>query len=408
MKTSFTASCGPIAKDTPRNAKSQLQSGDFDGVDEAARAYRRTADVTTGHNVLEQIARESALESGTARFPEDRVATDLRRMYALSGRLSRIPTEKDDTFRLTAHDAEFLVKIAPASEDARIVNLQSAVMMHLEREAPGIPAQRLVRGIHGQVESMVADPDGEKRIMRVLSYVGGDLLAASIPTPIQLGCVGRMLARVDNALTDCRHPYESRRLIWDLKNFLHMRPLLEFVADRDDETMATWVFDQFERHVAPRIGELDTQMIHGDFSPFNVIVDASVDEFVTGVIDFGDVVRSPILFELSVAVANQIGMDQHRPWASTLDIVRGYRSVRALPQDVVDLLAITGPARLLLRALIFGWRATVDPQSRDYGLSHSARDWSRLRTALSMPKPAVESLLANTSSTGSVHGKEQL
>jgi Ser/Thr protein kinase RdoA (MazF antagonist) len=242
--------------------------------------------------------------------------------------------------------------------------------------------------------------------MRVLSYVDGDLLAASNPTPNQLNHVGRMLARVDNALIDCRHPYESRRLIWDLKNFIHMRPLLEFVADRDDETMASWVFDQFETHVAPRIGELDTQMVHGDFSPFNVIVDASVDEFVTGVIDFGDVVRSPILFELSVAVANQIGVDQRRPWARTLEIVRGYRSVRALPQDVVDLLAITGPARLLLRALIFGWRATVDPQSRDYGLSHSARDWSRLRTALSMPKSAVESLLANTSSTDSGSGRE--
>lgn len=363
--------------------------------------------MTTSSDVLAQIARESALESGAARFPEDRLVAELRRLYGLSGKLSRIPTEKDDTFRLATGDSRFLVKIAPASEDARIVNLQSAVMLHLERCASGIPAQRLIRGIHDQVESSVVDPAGEKRIMRVLSFLDGDLLATVAPTSAQLGCVGAMLARVDAALANCRHPYESRLLIWDLKNFLHMKPLLEFVADRDDQTMATWVFDQFEEHVAPRVGYLDTQMIHGDFSPFNVVVDPAADDFVTGVIDFGDVVCSPILFELSVAVANQIGVDQNRPWASSSDIVRGYRSVRALPDDVVKLLAITGPARLLLRALIFGWRATVDPQSRDYGLSHSALDWTRLRSALSMPKAAVEAILAGTRPTDSVQGKEQ-
>ncbi|MGV9802110.1 phosphotransferase [Mycobacterium sp. NPDC003449] len=362
--------------------------------------------MTIGSDVLAQIARESALESGVERFPEDRVATELRRLYGLTGRLSRMPTEKDDTFRLVTSGGRFLVKIAPAAEDSRIVNLQSAVMLHLEKSAVTIPAQRLIRGIHDQMESSVIDPGGEKRIMRVLSYLDGDLLAASAPTPAQLGRVGAMLARIDTALSDCRHPYESRLLIWDLKNFPHMRPLLDFVTDRDDEAMAAWVFDQFDEHVAPRIADLETQMIHGDFSPFNVVVDPAVDDFVTGVIDFGDVVRSPILFELSVAVANQIGVDRHRPWAGSLDLVRGYRSVRPLPDDVAKLLAITGPARLLLRALIFGWRATVDPQSRDYGLSHSALDWTRLRCALSMPKRAVEDMLAAAGVTASLTGKD--
>jgi Ser/Thr protein kinase RdoA (MazF antagonist) len=206
--------------------------------------------------------------------------------------------------------------------------------------------------------------------------------------------VGATLARLDDALAHFDHPAASRRLVWDLKNFAHMRPLLEFVTDRDDLSMARWVFDQFDAYVAPRIGDLETQMIHGDFSPFNVVVDASSNDFVTGVIDFGDVVRSPTIFELSVPVANQIGVHDARPWNSALDIVAGYRSVRSLADDDVRLLAITAPARLLLRALIFSWRATEHPHTRDYGLSHSALDWARLRSALSVAKPTVEQWLA--------------
>lgn len=355
---------------------------------------------------LAQIARESALESSAGKFPERQVVAELSRLYGLTGELTRIPTEKDDTFRLAATGGHFLVKISPATERTQTVNLQCAVMLHLENSAQAIPAQRLIRGVRGQVESVVIDPGGNVRVMRVLSYLEGDLMAKVKPTPAQFAGVGAMLARMDSALTDFRHQDESRLLIWDLKNFLHLRPLLELVTDRDDIAMATWIFNQFEAVVAPRLETLETQMIHGDFSPFNVVVDPLSDEFVTGIIDFGDVVRSPVIFELAVAVANQIGVDEQRPWDSALHIVSGYRAVRPLADHDVQLLAIAGPARLLLRALVFGWRAHVHPDSRDYGLSHSALDWTRLRSALSVAKSTVEASLVKAGTTTSMTGKD--
>ncbi|GAB3231071.1 phosphotransferase [Mycolicibacterium hippocampi] len=355
----------------------------------------------TGSDALAQIAKESALESSAEKFPEQQVEAELRRQYDLAGELTRIPTEKDDTFRLATASGQYLVKIAPATESAQLVNLQCAVMLHLESSAHTIPSQRLVRGASGQVESAVVDPRGNVRIMRVMTFLEGALLANTTPTSSQFTCVGAMLARLDSALTDFRHVDESRLLIWDLKSFLHLRPLLELVPDRDDVTMATWVFDQFEAVVAPRFSTLETQMIHGDFSPFNVVVDPMSKEFVTGIIDFGDVVRSPLIFELAVAVANQIGVDERRPWDRALHIVRGYRSVRPLADRDIMLLAIAAPARLLLRALVFGWRANIHPDSRHYGLSHSALDWSRLRCALSVATPTVEALLAKTGATTS-------
>lgn len=371
------------------------------------RPVTRDRGVFRASEALDRIARESALAESTGeRFPEHRVEAELRRHYDLTGELSRIPTEKDDTYRLATEVGRFLVKIAPVTESAQIVNLQSAVMMHLERTGPAIPIQRLIRGLDGQIESTVVDPGGNARIMRVMTYIEGDLLSSLTPTETQFRQVGSALAALDGALTSFRHPDESRLLVWDLKNFVHMRPLLEMVGDRDNLSMATWIFDQFEAVVAPRLGTLQTQMIHGDFSPFNVVVDPMSDTFVTGVIDFGDVVRSPLVFELAVAVANQIGVNERHPWGNALEIVRGYRAVRPLSDRDVALLAIAGPARLLLRALIVGWRAAIHPHSRDYGLSHAARDWTRLRSALSVATPTIQTLLSATGTQASQTGGE--
>jgi len=167
-------------------------------------------------------------------YYDDFVAGHLYELYGLSGVLSRIATEKDDTFRFDNDAGRYLVKIAPASEDRRIVNLQSSAMLHLERHAPDIPAQRLIPGLRGQMESRVTDPQGRSRVMRVLSYLDGTMLADTAATNEQLRAVGVMMARVDDALADFHHPCESRLLLWDLKVFTHLRPLIDYVENRDD------------------------------------------------------------------------------------------------------------------------------------------------------------------------------
>jgi Ser/Thr protein kinase RdoA (MazF antagonist) len=352
--------------------------------------------VTTDSDFLTRVAQETGLDARAGNLPAGFVSELLGAHYGLAGELTRIPSEKDDTFRLATGDAQYLVKIASAAEDAKVVNFQSSVMVHLERHAASIPAQSVIRGVRGQVESTIVDPDGDPRVLRVLSYLDGRLLDETVTTPEQFRRVGTALARLDDALRDFRHPKDSRLLIWDLKVFPELRPLIGYVTDREDRRLAESVFDRFQAQVVPVLDDLETQTIHGDFSPFNVLVDPSRPEFVSGVIDFGDVVRSPILFELSVPAANQIGVDPQRPWDTALEIVRGYRANRHLTQDEVALLAVTAPARLLSRALIFRWRATVHPDSRDYGLSHSTKDWGRLRATLAADETSVRAMLAGT------------
>ena len=352
---------------------------------------------------FERLVRATGIENEATRLSASLVASALVDEYALTGDLTRIRTEKDDTFRLEAPRGRLLVKVAPAAEDRQVVDLQSAAIGHVGARDPDIPIQRLIPGVEDQVDAVLTDPAGRERVMRVFSFIDGLMLHQVTATPHQLGRTGAMLARMDQALADFRHPQESRLLLWDLTHFAKLRHLLSYLGDGADRELALGVFDDFERHVVPVLPALETQVIHGDYSPFNILVDPDSPAFVTGVIDFGDVVRGPVLFEPSVAAANQLSKDASDPWASAVEIVRGYREVRPLGDDVVELIAYTAPARLLLRALIYGWRSAVDPASRDYARSHSAQDWQRLRTALAVDEAAVRGKLADTAPSPGMH-----
>jgi hydroxylysine kinase len=354
--------------------------------------------VTSDSDLLPRIIAATGLEVDSERMPVELVDELLRHEYDLAGTLVRIDTEKDDTFRLDADGLRYLVKISPAAEDAGVVNLQSAAMAHLEDHAPNLPVQRLFRGVRGQIETPVRDRAQRVRILRVLRYIDGTLLHDLGASLDEFSSVGIALARLDGALRDFRHPHESRLLLWDLANFTHTRALVDYVDDPSDRDLALRIYDQFDGQVQPVVDELETQTIHGDFSPFNMVVDPAAPEFVTGIIDFGDVVRSPILFELSVTAANLVGVDPRAPWAAAAALLGGYREVHPIADDVAELLAVTAPARLLLRALVYGWRCAVDPSARDYALSHSARDWQRLRTAVAVDRDAVRSILARSRS----------
>ena len=220
-----------------------------------------------------------------------------------------------------------------------------------------------------------------------MRFLPGDLLANHDASAGQLRLVGASCARLGLALQDFDHPRADRLLLWDLKHFHRMRPLLEYVDDKQKRSVAQDIFDRFDENVVPLLDTLTSHIVHGDFSPFNVLVTSSRPDYVTGIIDFGDVVRTAVIFDISVTMANLLGADPGRPWAHALHVLDGYRSIRPLPGPEFEALTVSAPARLLLRALITQWRASQLPQRRDYLLSHSNADWDRLASIAGVPAP---------------------
>ena len=234
------------------------------------------------------------------------------------------------------------------------------------------------------------------RILRVLRFIPGPLLEQAEPTRRELAAVGEMLARVSQALRPFRHERDRRLLLWDLANFARLGGVLADSVPAAYRPLARRIVDDFVAVVEPVAAELEQQVVHGDFSPFNLVVRPGSDQFVTGIIDFGDVVRTAVIFDVAVPMANLIGAGGGAPWAAAVTLLEGYRRHRPLPAAHAALLREAALARLLLRAMVTGWHADQSPDRHQYLLSHGSRDWTRLAAAAAVPAPDVRALIAAT------------
>ena len=309
----------------------------------------------------------------------------LERDYFLVGPLQPVATEKDDTFRLTSESAEYLVKVSPPDEPQAVVGLQTAAMRFLEGAAPGLPVQRVRLTADGRDNVVLRTDEGSVRVLRVFDFVQGAVWAQADPTDEQLAKVGEMLGQVDVALAPFAHPADRRPLMWNLRHFHELTELIEHTPTAEHRALAEAVFGRFDEALVPVLDDLETQVIHGDYSPYNVVVDEHSDGYVTGVIDFGDTMRSAVIFDPAVAVANLLGRAPEQPWQEACAFVSGYERARPIKDQELPLLPVAALARLTLRALITNWRAERVPERRDYLLAHAKDDWTNVERSLAVP-----------------------
>lgn len=351
---------------------------------------------------FDALVEASGLTSVTPAIEPALALAALKVIYGLGGDLKRIATEKDDTFVL--HDLSgrrSLVKISAATEPAGVVNLQTEAMRFAAQAAPHLPVPALLTGVDGGCEYDISSViGGSSRILRVMEFLDGTTLAAVTPTQAQLQRVGRMHAELSTALAGFFHRDQHRILAWDLEHVPALREVLPQVDDPVRRRLATEILDQFEQIVCEQIPQLHAHVVHGDLSPHNVLVNDADKDFVTGIIDFGDVHFTPEIFDIAVALSNQLDPDAVDPWANALAMFSGYAQRRSIAADEISLLPVAVVARSLQRALIAQWRAAHDPSRADYVLSHAGRDWAVVeRVTSSEWSSAADHLLAVNSFT---------
>ncbi|OBC10927.1 hypothetical protein A5784_36105 [Mycobacterium sp. 852013-50091_SCH5140682] len=353
-----------------------------------------TANAHTPTDFFDRLVAESGLASTGTPSDVEVVRSLIDSRYGLSGTLSRIATEKDDTFRLTTAAGTYLVKVSPDGEDPDIVALQTAAIRHVSTVAPDLPVQQVIPTLDGCGHHTIDATTGKyPRILRVLQFIPGTTLSHADPSHEQLQNVGGMLARLSLALKDFTHGADTRLVLWDLAHFHRLGPLRAYTTDPSHLDVTDRVIAGYNETVTPVVAALDTQVIHGDFSPFNVVVSPSDPRYVTGILDFGDAVRSATIFDVSVAMANQLSAELPDPWDRAAAVLSGYQRVRTLSSNEMSLLPHTVLARLLMRALIAGWRAHQNPERHEYLMSHASSDWENLAAAAAVSPDEVAARL---------------
>ena len=336
-----------------------------------------------GESAFESLVNASGLGSASSPLPESTVESALDEWFGVAGKLTRIPTEKDDTFALDGGAERLLVKVSGAQEEPDVVNLQTAALRHIGANAPSLPVPRMRQGVDGAYEYPLAD--APSRILRVMTFLPGTAMSGTTATPGQLQSVGAMHAAITDALNGFGHPRQDRRLVWDLHHFQALRALLDDVGDPTHRELATRVFDDFQALVAPRTSQLRRRVVHGDFSTHNVLVYPERDEFVTGIIDFGDTLRTAEIFDVAIAMSNLLDPEATDPWHRAMGHLAGYRGQREIDVSELAILPIAVAARSVQRALIAQWRARRDSSRADYVLAHAAHDWHALEAIAATP-----------------------
>lgn len=307
------------------------------------------------------------------------VAQDLFECYGIA---TRLPGEYDYNFHIKTDEGnDFLLKISHQGEEQSILDLQNDVLHKLQDIQLPFHSPAPQRTITGEWIGYLAHPEGQCNMVRLLTYVPGNLFANSRPhTPQLLRSLGRQLGHLSHTLKDFKHPKARRFLKWDLKQASWIREHLHVIEPADDRTCVAYFLAQFESKTAPVLSRLRQSVIHGDINDYNVLV-FNTDpqtECVSGFIDFGDLVETSTICELAIALSYAM-MGNSDPLAAASLIIEEYNALFPLEEEEIDVLFGLIAIRLCTSVVNSAIRQKENPSDAYFVISKKPA-WELLRT----------------------------
>jgi Ser/Thr protein kinase RdoA (MazF antagonist) len=248
--------------------------------------------------------------------------------------------------------------------------------LHLENK--GLPVPKVIRSLSGATEMETA-----AGLLRVLSYLDGVPMHLGAFSFARAKAMGIMAARLSAGLADFSHPGADHILQWDIRQAAALRPLLPDVPD-DLRAACTVVLNRFEAQIAPQLADLPWQVVHNDLNPHNVLVAADAPDKIAGVLDFGDMVRTPRVCDLAVAASYQIGPDD--ALTSLASFAAAFHATLPLTRAEVGLVADLTATRMATTIAIASWRARQYPENAGYILRNLPSARAGLHALAALPR----------------------
>jgi Ser/Thr protein kinase RdoA (MazF antagonist) len=295
---------------------------------------------------------QAALAAAPPAVTLEHLKRAVHEQFGLNGDYAPLVSERDQNFHLTTISGDqYVVKITNAVEPALVSDFQIAALMHLQHSALNVP--KVIKTLDSAFSGKISDGESEC-MLRLLSYLAGAPMAG---VPISLGLaseLGAELARLDIALRSFAHVGDRPVLLWDLQRAVELRALLLNIDDSGTHSAVTRALQDFENAVVPRLGKLRTQVIHGDANPGNILVDHTGGS-IAGFIDFSDMLRAPLVFEIAIA-ASYLRGNEADPLKLMRPFLAGYAAVTPLHELEKMLLFDLVRTRLATTVTLLFWR----------------------------------------------------
>ena len=284
--------------------------------------------------------------------------------WGMTGELHLLSSERDRNYRLTdARGQRYVLKFANPVEDRGVTNLQTQALLHIAARDPSLPVPRVLPDRSGAHEVLTDLGGGAASVTRLFSWVDGRPLDGITPTQALREQAGAFLGRIDRALSDFSHPSAEHDLLWDLRSASRLRQFLPAVNDPALRRRLLLRLDRFDAETHPRLETMRRQAVHNDLNPHNVMVSPDAPHLITGVIDFGDMVRTALVADVAVGASYFASEDAV---GGPGDFVTGYHAQWPLNDAEIALLPDLIAMRMLTTIAIASWRAARYPDNAAY------------------------------------------
>jgi 4-aminobutyrate aminotransferase-like enzyme/Ser/Thr protein kinase RdoA (MazF antagonist)/murein DD-endopeptidase MepM/ murein hydrolase activator NlpD len=340
--------------------------------------------------LLEERVGQVTTEAEAVRFARD--------LYGVDVSAKPLPGEYDDNFHLTtiANAASaafalngaasglpggcaFVLKVMHPAREQSLIDLQCRALQHLVERAPHLNLPRVCHTKNSDPFTTITSADGSSRLVWLLTYVPGTLLADAKPHSAELlASLGTLLGEMDGALADFSHPAAQRELKWDFARAGWIRDHLDLIADSERRALVEKFLASYDAEVVPVLGRLRRSVVYGDANDYNVLVGEPwpVPRRAVSVIDFGDMHESFTVSEVAIAGAYAI-LGKKEPLRAAAAVVAGYHSAYPLSELEIGVLYALIGTRLAVSVINSAQRAAVKPDD-SYVTITEAPAWEAL------------------------------
>jgi Ser/Thr protein kinase RdoA (MazF antagonist) len=323
--------------------------------------------------LLEERVGQATTEAEAARLALD--------VYGLEVTAKSLPGEYDDNFQLTAvekapspgfsQDAAaprptgcaFVLKVMHPAREHSLIDLQCRALQHLAERTPQLDLPRVGLTKSGESFTTTISTDGSSRLVWLLSYVPGTVMAQAKPHSGELlASLGTLLGEMAGGLADFSHPAAQRDLKWDFARAGWIRDHLDLIADTERRTVVEKFLALYDAEVVPVMGRLRRSVVYGDANDYNVLVGEPwpVPRRVISVIDFGDMHETFTVSEVAIAAAYAI-LGKKEPLRAASAVVSGYHQAFPLTELETGVLYALIGTRLAVSVINSAQRSAVKP-----------------------------------------------